>query len=238
MTVEHEHPPEFEEHMSYRNYMRDLILGGNDGLVSIFALVLGVAGGGLLPRVIFLAGAAGAIAGAISMAIGEYLSTKSQEQVYDAEMEMERRHIEHHLDHEKEELYEFYRAKGFQGAILDEIVETIASDPEILLKEMMMAEFGVLEDQRRSPLMATIIVGIAFAIGSLPPILPFLFATSTFQGVMFSSIFSITGLFIVGGFKARITRTSILKDGMENLTLGTLGAIITYIIGFFIGINI
>lgn len=225
------HPPEREEHLNYRNYMRDVILGANDGLVSIFALVLGVAGGGFLPRSVLIAGIAGAVAGAISMAIGEYLSTKSQEQVYDAEEAMEREHIRTHREHEIEELYEFYTNKGFKGKLLDQVVETIAADDDVLVREMMMAEFGVLEEERRSPLTATIIVGIAFVLGSLPPVIPFVFVNQTFDGILIAASLSVVGLFIVGALKANVTRTNIWGSGGENMALGLAGAIITYLIG-------
>lgn len=228
-------PHEFEEHFKYRNYMRDVVLGANDGLVSVFALVIGVAAGGLGPKQVLLTGIAGLVAGAISMAIGEYISTKSQEEVYDSEKRLEQEHIKHHLDHEKEELYEFYSAKGFKGDILDTIVETIASDEKVLLREMMMAEFGVLEEERRSPFTATAIIGVAFALGSLPPVIPFLFANSTTSGMIMAFFLSVIGLFGIGGLKAKVTSMDIRKAGLENLVLGVLGAGVTYIIGLLIG---
>ena len=238
MTEEHVHDPEFEEHMSFRNYLRDVILGAHDGLVSVFALVIGVAAGGFGPKDVLLTGVAGMVAGAISMSIGEYISTKSQEEVYDAEKRLEEGHIRDHLDHEKGELREFYEAKGFSGDILEEIIETIAADPVVLLREMMMAEFGVLEEERRSPITATIIVGIAFAIGSSLPVIPFFFVNSTSSGVIIATILSVIGLFAIGGTKAWVTQTNISKSGLENLTLGGAGAIITFIIGSLIGNSI
>ena len=234
----HVHPTEFEEHMQYRNYMRDLILGANDGMVSVFALVVGVAAGGFIPKEVLLTGIAGIVAGAISMAIGEYISTKSQEEVYDAEKEPERKHIKNNLEHEVQELREFYSDKGFEGELLETIVQKIASDPEVLLREMMMAEFGVLEEERRSPVTATIIVAIAFALGSLPPVLPFLFVSSVGTGVLIATILSTIGLFLIGGLKAWATRISIIRSGLENLTFGGLGALVTYFIGLWIGNSI
>jgi predicted membrane protein (TIGR00267 family) len=226
---------EFEEHLAFRNYMRDIILGANDGLVSIFALVIGVAAGGLSPENVLLAGIAGLVAGAISMSIGEYLSTKSQEEIYDLEKRVEMEHIEHHLDHEKSELREWYAAKGFSAELLEQIVETIASDPDILLSEMMMAEFGVLEEERRSPYIATTIVGIAFVIGSLPPVLPFLFVSKTSTGIFFAAILSMLSLFAVGAIKASIAKVNQYKSGAENMLLGAIGASITYLIGLLVG---
>ena len=226
---------EMDEHLNFRNYMRDLVLGANVGLVSVFALVLGVAGAGFLPSDVLLAGIAAAVAGAISMAIGEYISTKSQEQVYDAEKELERQHIKYHLDHEIEELYEFYSAKGFEGKLLDQIVEKIASDEDVLLKEMMLFEFGVLEEERRSPIKATIIIGVAFLMGALPPIIPFIFVNDTLTGIFWSTMLSLFGLFMVGWIKGLLVKGNKLLDGLENFGLGAAGAAITYLIGMLIG---
>ena len=221
--------------MQYRNYMRDLILGANDGLVSVFALVVGVAAGGFIPAEVLLTGIAGIVAGAISMAIGEYLSTKSQEEVYDAEKKLEKDHIENNIEHEIQELREFYTAKGFEGELLESIVQKIASDPEILLNEMMMAEFGVLEQERRSPITATIIVGIAFVLGSIIPVIPFLFVEQTSTGILISSIMSFIGLFSIGGLKGYVVKGNVNRAGLENLLLRAAGAIVTFTIGFLVG---
>ncbi|OLS24981.1 MAG: hypothetical protein HeimC2_20360 [Candidatus Heimdallarchaeota archaeon LC_2] len=234
----HVHSSEFEEHLQFRNYMRDVILGANDGLVSVFALVLGVAAAGFGPTEVMLTGVSAMVAGAISMGIGEYISTKSQEEVYDAEKALEVDHIENHLDHEISELREFYGDKGFEGELLEQIVQKIASDPEVLLKEMMMAEFGVLEEERRSPITATIIVSIAFFFGAIIAVFPFFFVNSTTTGIIIASIFSLIGLFAIGGGKAWAISGNINKSGLENLSLGAAGAIITYIVGYIIGANV
>ena len=227
-----------EEHMAFRNYMRDVILGTNDGLVSVFALVIGVAAGSGNPKIALLAGIAGLIAGAVSMAIGEYISTKSQEEVYDAEKAIERRHIDEHFDHEKGEIREWYREKGFDGDLLEQIVETISANPDVMLNEMMLAEFGVLEGERRSPLKATIIVSIAFILGGILPVLPFIWVDTAVAGIIIAGIFSFIGLFLVGGLKSWITNTIIWKGGMENLLLGLTGAVITYFVGGMFAVSV
>lgn len=227
-----------EEHMAFRNYMRDVILGANDGLVSVFALVIGVAAGSNNPKIALLAGTAGLIAGAISMAIGEYVSTKSQEEVYDAEKAIEKRHIDEHYDHEKGEIREWYRDKGFDGELLEQIVETISANPDVMLNEMMLAEFGVLEGERRSPIKATVIVAIAFILGGILPVLPFFWVETTIAGIIIAGILSLSGLFFVGGLKSWITNTIIWRGGMENLLLGLTGAVITYFVGGLFNVNV
>ena len=227
-----------QEHISLRNYMRDVILGTNDGLVSIFALVLGVAGSGFTPKQVFIAGLAGTIAGAISMALGEFMSTKSQEQVYDSEKALETLHITHDFDREKDEIYDMYRKKGFEGNLLDEIVQVICSDHERMLEEMMINEFGVLESQRRSPMVAAIFSGFSFLLGSLPAFIPFLLVSTTRDGVILSGILSSVALFIVGFIKAIITRYDRFLLGFENFLFGLMGGIVTYTIGLLVGSNV
>jgi len=231
-------PPEIlaqREHLTMRNYMRDVILGSNDGLVSIFALVLGVAGSGFIARDIFLAGLAGTIAGAISMAIGEYLSTKSQEQVFDSEKELELLHIRHDFESEKQELYDIYASKGFTGDLLERIVDHLVSNEDVMLEEMMTEEFGVLEDERRTPWIAAMLSGTSFTVGSLPSFLPFLFVATVLSGLLISGVLSLLSLFIVGAMKGYITKFNIYKLGLENLLLGALGGIVTYSIGALVG---
>jgi predicted membrane protein (TIGR00267 family) len=224
-----------KEHLNMRVYMRDVVLGSNDGLVSIFALVLGVVGGGMTLINIFLAGLAGTIAGAISMALGEYLSTKSQEEVFDSEMELEKLHIEHDFEREKEELYSIYRRKGFEGKLLDQIVEKISGNEEVMLDEMMINEFGVLEEERRSPYIAATLSGVSFTIGSLPAFLPFLFVSTISSGIILAGTLSCLALFLVGLLKGYITRFNAVKLGLENLVLGVIAGAITYYIGFLVG---
>ena len=144
--------PEFQEHGLFSLYMRDLILGANDGLVSVFLLIAGVVGGQLSGREVLLAGLAAAVAGAISMSIGEYLSTKSQAEVHDAEIELERDHLKHHRQHEIDELYEMFGDMGFEGDLLTQMVNKLDENDDNFLKAMMLLEFGIQEEEgRRSP---------------------------------------------------------------------------------------
>ena len=113
-----------------RQYMRDIILGVNDGLVSTFLLVAGVVGGGLTATQVLLTGIAGAVAGMVSMGAGEYLATKSQEEVFDAEMKLEARHLNEHRDHERDELRHMFGAMGLRGDDLETVVEIIDNNDD------------------------------------------------------------------------------------------------------------
>ncbi len=220
-----------KDHLSYRNYARDVVLGANDALVSIFALVIGVLGSGFGSFDIFLAGMSGAIAGSISMAIGEYMSTKSQEQIYDAEKKREQEHIKHFFEEEKKELRDMYEQKGFSGEILDKIVDTISNNPQIMLKVMLEEEFGIKEEERRNPLMAMGIVFISFLLSSMIPVIPFAFISNVAAAGILVSTLTLSGLFCVGALKSYFADANWLLGGIENVALGTAAGLITFFIG-------
>ena len=216
-----------------------MILGFNDALVSVFAIVAGVFGAGLATQDILVTGIAAALAGALSMSIGEYLSTKSQEEVYQAERDVEKEHLVIYPEHEKQELREMYQKKGFEGELLEKVVDVISADPDVFLEVMMVEEFGVLKAERRSPYVAMVLVFFAFLIGSLAPVIPFILisdsvALATFLALILSSL----GLFIVGAGKIYFTRGSLLKSGSENMILGLIAAGITFTIGLALGITL
>ncbi len=228
---------EFKEHMSgNREYMRDMILGSNDGLVSIFLLIAGIVGGGLQSKEILIAGVAAAVAGAISMMAGEYLSTKSQEEVYDAEIAVEREHMKYFRDHEVQEARDMLKELGIEGELLDRVIEQVAADDERLMKLMLTMEFGILEINRRSPLKATIMIGFMFFLGSIPPIFPFIFPIGVYVAFAFSAVLSAISLFIVGAVKTKVTLKNPIYSGLENFAIGAVGAIVSYVIGLSYGI--
>lgn len=211
--------------------MRDIVLGVNDGLVSIFLLVVGVVGGGLASREVLLAGLAAAAAGAISMAAGEYIATKSQEQVFDSEMELEREHIQYHRHIELDEIREMFGDMGMPEPEVERIVATLDRDDEALLKVMMALEFGVVEEERRSPLTAAFLSGLLFLTGSAPSVLPFVFVDSTGLGLFIAAVGAGIALFAVGVAKTFATRKNPIWSGMENVLIATAGALISYAIG-------
>ncbi len=214
-----------------RQYWRDIILGVNDGLVSMFLLVAGVVGGGLTTRQVVLTGIAGAIAGAISMAAGEYLATKSQEEVFDREMALEEEHFKYHRDKEVAELYEMFEEMGILEEDLPQVVEAFARTDESLMKAMQVMEFGVLENERRSPYLAMTASGLLFLLGSLPSVLPFVFITSTTVALIWAAALSTIGLFIVGAVKTVVTGKNPIRSGGENLVIALVGALLSYLIG-------
>jgi VIT1/CCC1 family predicted Fe2+/Mn2+ transporter len=218
-----------------RQYLRDIILGVNDGLVSIFLLVVGVVGGGLPARDVLLAALAASVAGAISMASGEYIATKSQEELFDSEMELEREHLKYHRDIERDEIREMFGNMGVEAHLVEEIVQSLDKDDEAFLKVMMALEFGVIEDERRNPYLAAAFSGILFLAGSLPSILPFVFLENTGVGLGIAAIGSGIGLFIVGALKTLTTRNNWAMSGFENVAIAAAGAGLSYLVGSLYG---
>lgn len=218
-----------------RQYWRDIILGVNDGLVSIFLLVVGVVGGGLTTRQVLLTAVAASIAGAISMAAGEFLATKSQDEVLEAELVLEREHIRNHRDLELGQLREMFAEMGLLPEDVGPVVEAFDRSDKAILNAMKALEFGVVESERRSPYTAMFASGLLFLAGSLPSVVPFLILDSTQQALMTATTLALGGLFLVGLVKARVTQGNWMRSGLENLVVAGLGGVAAWLIGDVLG---
>lgn len=222
----------YEPHVgTTRQYWRDIVLGVNDGLVSMFLLVAGVVGGGLTAEQVLLTAVAGAIAGSISMGAGEYLATKSQEEVLDSEIALEKVHIRHFRDQEVDQLRGFFTDMGVSDDDMDRVVAAFTRSDETLLSAMKALEFGVADSERRSPYMAMFMSGALFLVGSLPSVIPFVLTDDTGIGLAWAAALSMLGLFIVGVVKTRVTKTEPIKAGLENLVIAGIGGVLAYGIG-------
>jgi VIT1/CCC1 family predicted Fe2+/Mn2+ transporter len=231
-VVETTTTPPYRPHIGpTRQYMRDIVLGVNDGLVSIFLLVVGVVGGGLRPREVLLAGITGAVAGAISMAAGEFIATKSQEEVFDSEMALEREHIKFHRPHELQEIRDMFGDMGLPTEQVEDVVRALDNDDEALIKTMMAIEFGVVETERRKPLRAAVFSGLLFIAGSLPSLIPFMVVSTTGPGLLAGGIGAGIALFAVGALKTVSTRKNPWFSGFENVAIAAVGAGISYLVG-------
>lgn len=238
-TPDKHEAPVYEPHVGIsRQYWRDIILGVNDGLVSVFLLVAGVVGGGLDTAGILLTALAGSVAGAISMAAGEYLATKSQDEVFDSEIELERSHIAEFRDRELDQLRGFFAEMGVAEDDLDGVVAAFDRSDAALLNAMAALEFGAVESERRSPYMAMAASGLLFLAGSATSVVPFLLADTPGQGFLWSAILTAIGLFIVGVVKTRVTRTNPIVAGMENLVIAGIGGVVAWYIGVLVGAGV
>ena len=226
-----ERPPYREHQGPHRQYIRDIILGVNDGLVSIFLLVAGVVGGGLSNEAVLIAAVAAAIAGAVSMASGEYIATKSQEEVFEGEMALEREHFKYHRERELDELREWFGEMGLSHDDVERVVRALDADDDALLRVMMALEFGVVETERRKPYAAMLMSGLLFLAGSLPSILPFVFVGGTGLGLALAAAFTGVALVAVGMLKTLATRGNPWRGGLENLAIAAAGGTVAYFVG-------
>ena len=227
-----EAPPGYQPHIgSSRQYMRDIILGVNDGLVSTFLLVAAVVGGGLDATLVLLTGAAGALAGMISMSLGEFLATKSQDEVFDAEIALEKIHLRDHRQHEKDQLTGMLGKMGLDGNDLETVVEIINSSDEAMLNMHAALEFGVIDGERRSPYAAALAAGALFLMGALPSVIPFAVWENTTTALLVAATLSGVGLFFVGAAKTFHTKRNWSISGLENLSLGLAAGVLAFFVG-------
>lgn len=236
-TSHHSHgQPSRDDHLGkHRQYWRDMVLGVNDGLVSTFLLVSGVVGSGLSPNDILLTAIAGALAGAVSMSAGEYVATKSQNEVLAGEIGLEKIHIRDNNAEEIKELSNLLETIGIPQENLElrqQLVEHYEKDPDALLKLMVALEFGVVEEEQRSPLWAAGASGLLFFVGSLPSLLPFAVGDESTQHALAIACFTtVTALLIVGCVKTWATRGNCFNAAMENLLVAGVGGLLAYYVG-------
>lgn len=217
-----------------RQYMRDVILGVNDGLVSTFLLVAGVAGGGLSSSDILLTAIAGAIAGAVSMCAGEYVATKSQNEVMQGEIALEQEHVARFLEDEVSEVSNLLELIGIpkeEEEITSQLCAYYREHPASLLKIMTALEFGVVQDETRSPIRAGVFSCLLFLIGSLPSVVPFMFSVTPLIGLILAAAITMCALLVVGAVKTWATRGNCVTAAMENLVIASFGGGFAYAVG-------
>ncbi len=211
-------------------WLSDVVLGGQDGLVNVLGVILGIAAATDNTRIVLVAGLAAAMAESVSMAAVAYTSTAAEGDLYRAEREREYRHIETVPMLEREEVRAIYAKKGFSGELLDRIVETLTSDKDVWVAVMMAEEHGLVPTSRRASLRSALVVGVASLVGSLLPLAPFVLLalkTATWASVLLSA----ATLFALGAYKAKVTVGHPLKSGLELAGIGVLSALIGYGVG-------
>lgn len=218
-----------------RQYVRDIILGVNDGLVSTFLLVAGVVGAGLTTDDVLLTAIAGAIAGAVSMAAGEFLATRSQEEVFDSEIALERQHISHFRAKEVAQLQDFFEDVGIAPEDMETTMAAFSRNDRVLLNTMKVFEFGIVDSERRSPYAAMIMSGLLFFAGALPSTVPFAFVSDVSTGLWWAAALSAIGLIVVGVLKTTVTRTNPVFAGFQNLAIAGIGGVVAYGVGAAFG---
>jgi VIT1/CCC1 family predicted Fe2+/Mn2+ transporter len=210
--------------------LSEIILGGQDGLVNVLGVILGVAAATSDVRVVMVAGLAATFAESISMGAVAYTSTLATADFYESEREREYRHIQNVPNLEKDEIKKIYQEKGFKGDLLDKIVETITANEDVWVAVMMAEEHKLAPADRSTALKSAIIVGISAIIGSLIPLVPFLFLPIGWSMILSVILTSIV-LFFVGAYKAHVTIGKPVRSGFEIALIGTISALAGYVVG-------
>ncbi len=216
-------------------WLRAAVFGAMDGLVTNTALVAGVGGGGAAPRAIVLAGTASLVAGAISMALGEYTSVKTQNEQLDLEVEKERTELERNPDGELAELIEMLRVRGVDDRLAHKVAVQLSRDPETALRLHVVAELGLSPDDKPSPRVAAVSSFLTFATGAVIPLLPYLFGASLLWVALLCGGL---GLLAAGAVSSRFTPRPWWYAGLRQLLFGAVAAAITYAIGALIGVTV
>ena len=217
--------------------LRAVVFGASDGLVSNLSLVMGIAGATADTKFILLSGIAGLLAGAASMAAGEYISVQSQREVLQRQIALERAELEAIPEEEKAELVAIYVSKGIPEVDARRIAETVFEDPETALETMVREELGLDPKQLGSPWSAAGGSFAAFCLGAIVPVIPYLFGGGTVVFVT-SFVVSLAALFLVGSLVSLLTGRSLLFSGFRQVGLGAAAATVTYLVGHVIGVSV
>jgi VIT1/CCC1 family predicted Fe2+/Mn2+ transporter len=220
------------------NAIRAAVLGGNDGLVSNFSLVMGIAGATSGNQGVLLAGLAGLLAGALSMALGEWISVKSSQELYENQMQLELDELETNPEGEQQEVALIYMAKGIPEQQAQQMATDIMKDKSRAYDLLVKEELGInAEELKGSAVEAAIYSFVLFAIGAVIPVLPFMFAVGM-KAILLSVGLSAAGLFLIGSAITLFTGRNVWFSGFRQVVFGLAAAAITFGIGKIIGASV
>ena len=214
--------------------LRPVVFGGNDGLVSNLALVMGVAGAAPAPGVIVLAGVAGLLAGAFSMAVGEYISVQSQRELLEYQVDFERQQLRDTPDEERAILIGIYLERGLTRDEATQFADRMFADPDRALATLVREEVGLDPRAIGSPLSAAIGSFIAFTLGAFVPVLPYLIGSGAVAFAA-SLLASLAALFLLGLGVSVFTHRHPIRSGARQLLLGLVAAMVTFAVGSLLG---
>ena len=217
----------------FQNYLGEFVYGGIDGSITTFAVVAGAVGAGLESAIIIILGFANLLADGFAMSVGAYLSSKSERDNYQKHRNVEYWEVENLPELEKEEIREIYREKGFEGELLEQVVEVITADKDRWVDVMMKDELGMIQEDK-SPIMMGAVTYFSFILIGLVPLLVYVWDfLADFPGDLFIWSCILTGFvfLLIGFLKTYVTQTSRLKGILETLILGAIAASVSYFVG-------
>jgi VIT1/CCC1 family predicted Fe2+/Mn2+ transporter len=216
-----------------QDYLGEFVYGGIDGAVTTFAVVAGATGAHLRSEIVIVLGLANLLADGFSMSVGSFLSTKAEKENYEKHRKIEYWEIEHLPEKEKDEVREIFAEKGFEGEMLEKIVDTITEDDDRWVDVMMKDELNMIKEDR-SPFMMGLATFVSFFIlGSIPLVLYIwdYFGSFPADKFLWSSILTSISFVIIGYYKSLVTHTKKIRGVLETLALGGIAAVLAYAVG-------
>ena len=215
--------------------LRATVFGVNDGLISNASLVMGIAGAGAAPKLVLITGLAGLLAGALSMSSGEYVSVRSQREMYEYQIALERAEIAEYPEEEAEELALIYEARGMALPQAREVSQTLLAQPEHALDVLAREELGLSPDMMGSPWGAASASFLAFAFGATIPLLPFLAGLSRPRDIFAAAILSVLTLFAVGLAISLFTGRQAVRGAIRMVLIGGGAGAVSFLVGQLLG---
>lgn len=223
--------------------LEDFVYGATDGAVTTFAVVAGVVGASLSPAIVLILGFANLFADGFSMAVGNYLATRSQREYIEKVRRREEWEIDNLAEQERQEIRDIYANKGFKDEILEEIVRIITSRRKVWVDTMMKEELGLIEGKRR-PLDTALTTFVAFNTIGVIPLLPFVamlaagsaVVASATNAFLYSSVFTAAAFFTIGAVKGRVVQKSMVRSGFSTLLVGGIAAVVAFVVGYLLSL--
>ena len=226
------------EHPTSGQFLRDMVFGANDGVVTAIGFLVGIAGSVTEQRIVVIAGILTIIAGAASMALGNYLAVKSQREHYNAMEKIEKWEIENKPETEKAEVRQIYTSLGFDNQTVETLTNKVVADKDLWLKVMMRDELGLVREE--PAVLAGVFIGLFYLLGGVPPLLPFIFITPLTRALIMSIFVSIVVMGFIGGLRWWLNKGSLGTKVIETIVIGLVAAAVGFIAGEalrFLGIS-
>jgi VIT1/CCC1 family predicted Fe2+/Mn2+ transporter len=223
-----------EWHTPRGRMVREVVFGFNDGLVTGIGFVVGVTSSMVAAPLVLLTGLAAAAAASLSMAIGAYLSTKSQNEFFQREIQRERREIEELPEKERQEVDDILTEMGFEPQEREILSRRITGNKDLWIRFMMREELGILDEDFENPIRAGAVMGVSFVLGSIPPLIPYMIQHDAFIAMQWAIGIALVAAFLAGAAKTAVAKTVWWKSGLEMMVLSAIAAAIGFIVGVFI----
>lgn len=217
------------EHPKSGEFLRDIVFGANDGVVTAIGFLVGIAGSVADQTIIVIAGVLTIVAGAASMALGNYLAVKSQKEHYDEMEKIEQWEIDNKRDAEVEEIREIYRNYGFDKEAVELLTKKVTSDRDLWLRVMMRDELGLVREE--APGAAGVIIGLVYLLGGIPPLLPFIFVSPVSRALIMSIFISLLVMSVIGFVRWWLNKGNLGSKVIETIIIGLLAAAVGFVAG-------